>query len=164
MHFNKAQSYKKILQKKCYFKKIIINFSKVNTALLDRFNFHISRSRVAYIFGYGEEPKKEGGWHVDEPTSQLLRVNIPVQTSDEYVMQWGDKTYQLELGKAYLWNTRKTHRPTIIKKVETKEPRINIVMGLTPWLEYDGITDTYTKNKYFGKPIKEIVEEKLFVK
>ena len=39
MHFNKAQSYKKILQKNCYFKKIIINFSKVNTALFDRFNF-----------------------------------------------------------------------------------------------------------------------------
>ena len=146
------------------FRKIDETIQKHLGFFLDRFNFHISRSRVAYIFGYGEEPKKEGGWHVDEPTNQLLRVNIPVQTSDEYVMQWDDKTYYLELGKAYLWNTRRPHRPTIIKKVETKEPRINIVIGLTPWLEYDNITDTYTKGKYFNKPIKEIVEEKLFVK
>ena len=146
------------------FRKIDDVIQKHLGFFLNRFNFHISRSRVAYIFGYGEEPKKEGGWHVDEPTSQLLRINIPIQTSDEYVMQWDDKTYQLELGKAYLWNTKKPHRPTIIKKVETKEPRINIVMGLTPWLEYDNITDTYLKGKYFGKPIKEIVEEKLFVK
>ena len=37
-------------------------------------------------------------------------------------------------------------------------------MGLTPWLDYDKVTDTYSKNKYFGKSITEIVEEKLFVK
>ena len=87
-----------------------------------------------------------------------------MQTSDEYAIQYKDKTYVLEVGKAYLWNTRVEHRAAVIKKVETKEPRINLVMGLTPWLEYDSITDTYNKGKYFGKPIKEIVEEKLFVK
>ena len=146
------------------FRKIDDTIQKHLGFFLDRFNLHISRSRVAYIFGYGEEPKKEGGWHVDEPTNQLLRVNIPIQTSEEYVMQWDNKTYHLELGKAYLWNTRKPHRPAVIKKVETKEPRINIVMGLTPWLEYDKQSDTYSKGKYFGRAIKQIVEEKLFVK
>ena len=130
---------------------------------LDKFNFHISRSRVAYIFGYGVEPN-DGGWHVDEPTSQLLRVNIPLQTSDDYIMQWNDKDYHLEIGKAYLWNTRIKHRPTITRKVQMKEPRINVVLGLTPWLNYDTTTDKYTKNEYFGTPIKEIVEQKLFVK
>ncbi len=39
MHFSQAQSYSKILLKNCYFKKIIINFITVNTALFDRFNF-----------------------------------------------------------------------------------------------------------------------------
>ena len=131
---------------------------------LDRFNFPISRSRVAYIFGYGQEPNADGGWHVDEPTCQLLRVNIPLQTSDEYVMEWSDKIYKLEVGKAYLWNTRMSHRPTIIKKVKTKEPRINIVLGLTPWLDFNHNTCEYTPNKLFGKPINEIVKEKLFIK
>ena len=145
------------------FRKIDDIISKHLGFFLDKFNFHISRSRVAYIFGYGEEPKKDSGWHVDEPVNQLLRVNIPLQTSDEYAIQWNDKTYHLELGKAYLWNTRKPHRPAIIKKVKTKEPRINIVLGLTPWLTYDSVSDTYSKNKYFGKSIKEIVDEKLFV-
>ena len=63
-----------------------------------------------------------------------------------------------------MWNTKQPHRPTMIKQVETKEPRINVVMGLTPWLDYDKETDKYKPNKYFGKPIKEIVSEKLFVK
>ena len=80
------------------------------------------------------------------------------------MIQWDNKTYHLEVGKAYIWNTRKPHRPAFIKKVEMKEPRINIVLGLTPWLNYDEKNDKYSKNKYFGKPIKEIVEEKLWLK
>jgi len=132
--------------------------------LLNRFNFHISRSRVAYLFLYGEEPNSDKGWHVDESTSQLLRVNIPLQTSDEHAIEWNDKVYKLELGKAYLWNTRQPHRTTMIKKVTTKQPRINLVLGLTPWLDYNSNTDTYTPNKYFGKSINEIVKERLFVK
>jgi len=35
---------------------------------------------------------------------------------------------------------------------------------LTPWLNYEKESDKYTKNKYFGKPISEIVNERLFVK
>jgi len=56
------------------------------------------------------------------------------------------------------------HRPTMIRKVETKEPRINVVLGLTPWLDLNHNTCEYTPNKLFGKPINEIVKEKLFVK
>ena len=63
-----------------------------------------------------------------------------------------------------MWNTRLDHRAAFLKVPKTKEPRINIVLGLTPWLNYDKNTDTYNKSKYFVKPIKEIVEEKLFVK
>ena len=66
------------------------------------------------------------------------------------------------MGKVYLWNTKKPHRPTIIKPVITKQPRINVVIGLTAWLNYDKDNDSYSKNKYFGKPINEIVREKLF--
>jgi hypothetical protein len=146
------------------FRRIPNDVNKHLGFFLDRFNFHISRSRVAYMFGYGQEPNNNKGWHVDEPSSHLLRINIPLQTSDDYVMQWNNNTYYLEIGKAYLWNTRKEHRPAIFKKVEMKQPRINVVLGLTPWLNYDAITDSYSKNEYFGTPIKDIVENKLFVK
>jgi hypothetical protein len=146
------------------FRKIDDVIQKHLGFFLDKFNFHISRSRVAYIFGHNQPITTDSGWHIDEPTCQLLRVNIPLQTSDEYAIQWNNKTYVLETGKVYLWNTRVEHRAAIIKKPEMQKPRINIVMGLTPWLDYNKDTDTYSKGKYFGKPIKEIVEEKLFVK
>jgi hypothetical protein len=147
------------------FRKIDDVIKKHLGFFLDRFNFHIVRSRVAYLFGYNQIPYNENdGWHIDEPTCQILRVNIPLQTSEEYVIQFKNKTYVLETGKAYLWNTRLDHRAAFLKIPKTKEPRINIVLGLTPWLNYDKNTDTYNKSKYFGKSIKEIVEEKLFVK
>ena len=86
---------------------------------LNKFNFHISRSRVAYIFGYGDEPN-DRGWHIDEPTCQLLRVNIPLQTSDEYAIEWKDKIYQLEVGKAYLWKYKITSQTYYNKKSRNK--------------------------------------------
>ena len=48
--------------------------------------------------------------------------------------------------------------------METRRPRINIVIGLTPWLTYVSEKDKYIQNEYFGKSIKEIVENKLFIK
>ena len=131
--------------------------------LFDRFKFPILRSRVAYIFGHGKEPTNKG-WHLDEPTNEVLRLNIPLQTSEEYAIEVENKTYVLEIGKVYLWNTRLPHRPTILKKVESLQPRINIVLGVSPWLDYDKENDSFSKNEYFGKPVNEIVKEKLFVK
>ena len=109
---------------------------------LDRFNFHISRSRVAYIFGYGLEPNTDRGWHIDEATCKLLRVNIPLQTSDEYVMQWNNKTYKQEhrytfLGENGLYDTKSIQ--TARQKVWTQIARLNYM------LEY------YLKNYFYGK-------------
>ena len=145
------------------FRKIDDLIYKELGLLFDRFRFPILRSRVAYIFGYGKTPTDKG-WHLDEPTNEVLRLNIPLQTSDEYAIEVENKTYILEVGKVYLWNTRLPHRPTIVKKVESLEPRINIVLGVSPWLDYDKKNDSFSKNEYFGKPVNEIVKEKLFVK
>jgi len=132
---------------------------------LDRFAFQFCRSRVAYIFGYNKPPyPDEAGWHVDINPTVNLRINIPLQTSEEYVIQFNNKTYVLETGKAYMWNTGLRHRAAFLTTPKSKEPRINIVLGMTPWLNYDKNTDTFSKGKYFGKSIKEIVEEKLFLK
>ena len=145
------------------FRKIDNLIYKELGLLLDRFRFPIIRSRVAYIFGHGKTPTDKG-WHLDEPTNEVLRLNIPLQTSDEYAIEVENKTYILEVGKVYLWNTRLPHRPTIVKKVESLQPRINIVLGISPWLNYDKENDSFSKNEYFGKPVNEIVKEKLFVK
>ena len=68
-----------------------------------------------------------------------------------------------------MWNTRLPHRPTIVKKVESLEPRINIVLGVSHIrLDYDKENDSFSKNEYLYKSVSvnEIVKslKKLFVK
>ena len=99
------------------------------------------------------------------PNNQTAKAErIIAVCLDAEPSEWSDKKYELEIGKAYLWNTKKPHRPTVIKKVTTKQPRINVVLGLTPWLDLNHNTCEYTRNNLFGKPVNEIVKEKLFVK
>lgn len=150
---------------------------KVQTHLgdfLDKFRYHIVRSRVAYVFGYGRGETKTTQWHVDEDPFKVLRLNIPLQTSAEHVIDiqgedpYGNKlnleNQHLEVGKAYMWNTKVPHRITYSKKCEYQEPRIHIVLGFTPYFDYDSQSDSFSVNNNFGRSIKEIVDNKEFLR
>ena len=141
---------------------------------LNRFQYHIVRSRVAYVFGHGRGETKTAQWHVDEDPFKVLRLNIPLQTSEEHVIDiqgqdpYGNKlnmeNQHLEVGKAYMWNTKVPHRITYSKKCEYREPRIHIVLGFTPYFDYDPQEDSFKINANFGKSIKDIVDNKEFIK
>lgn len=141
---------------------------------LDRFRFSVLRSRIAYHFMHGVTPKNDTGWHVDEFPYQLLRINIPLQTSHEYILdiegrdEFGNslsiKNKHLETGKVYLWNTRIPHRVAIKEKCQTKQPRIHMVLGVSPYFIYDTIKDSYSKSTFFGHSIDNLVRNRLFVK
>jgi hypothetical protein len=141
---------------------------------IDKFSFPIFRSRIAYFNPLFPKPGKDESWHIDEPPYQLLRINIPLQTCKEHLIDirgaddHGHKFSllgkHLQVGKAYIWNTRMPHRIYINKKVSSTNPRIHIVLGLAPWIDYNSIDDSYNESKYYGTPIKEIVERKLFLK
>jgi hypothetical protein len=139
---------------------------------IDKFKFPLFRSRVAF-FNPGV-PSLNKDWHKDESPTQLLRINIPLQTSEEHVLDIdGEDDYgnrftllnkHLEVGKAYIWNTRIPHRVYINSIVKTKLPRIHIVLGLAPWIDYDPIDDSFSQSSTYGMSIKHIVENKLFLK
>lgn len=139
--------------------------------LLSRLSMPLIRSRVAYIF-----PSKElssfDSWHVDEFPYQVLRINIPLQTSAEHVLdikgqdEYGNELEilekHLEVGKAYIWNTRIPHRIRALNKNFT-QPRIHIVLGMSPWFAYDRENDEYIKSRYYGQSIKDIIDQMLFL-
>jgi hypothetical protein len=141
---------------------------------IDKFYFPFFRSRVAYFSPIVPNNGKGEDWHIDESPCELLRINIPLQTSKEHLLDIDGsddngntfylKAKHLEIGKAYIWNTRIPHRVYIDKIVSSFNPRIHMVLGLAPWIKYDHTDDSFTESEYYGMSIKEIVENKLFLK
>jgi hypothetical protein len=140
--------------------------------LFSHFYCPLLRSRVAFST-LMEVPELYSGWHVDEPPTHMFRINIPLQTSEEHVLEingsdeYGNSiimTKHLEVGKAYIWNTRIPHRVTIKKPCSNELERIHLVLGFGTWIDYNADTDTFSKSQLHGLPLKTIVEEKMFLK
>jgi hypothetical protein len=141
--------------------------------MLDRLSMPLLRSRTAYIF-YDNNSKNDAiDWHKDEFPYQLLRINIPIISEPCYVLdidgkdEYGNSItiydMYLEPGKAYIWNTRIPHRIRIKEKPRTPEPRISIVLGLSPYFQYDSNTDSFFKSKLWGKSLDDIIKNRNFL-
>lgn len=136
----------------------------------DMFTMMPVRSRVAYANYYNEgdhwHNSEKRGWHTDEPPQDVLRLNIPLQTQNEYGIEFKDGTFKsLEVGKVYIWDTTVVHRVGVTNRPKKNDWRINLVIGLSPgWKCKKGSDDMYVTTEYHGKPIEEIVKNKLFVK
>lgn len=138
------------------FSKIHPVVEKHYKALFDCFNVQQTRGRVSYISPC-EDLIYKFPYHKDEFPYQNLRINIPLQTCPEYVLEingedeFGNKMYlekHLEVGKFYVWNTRIPHRVYAKSKPSSDLPRIHIVLGLMPWIRIDG--ENFEKNEFFG--------------
>jgi hypothetical protein len=122
--------------------------------LISEFKMPLIRSRVGIIPGENVNPddktyQENHGWHRDEPVFENLRINIPVQTDENYLFQMeGEEPYHLNLGTAYTWDTHKPHR--VFAKGRTTTTRIHLVLGFSPWFDYDAATDAWSPNAYFG--------------
>lgn len=138
--------------------------------LFSHFSCPVLRSRAAFsTLKYVPSPLN--GWHVDEPPPHMFRINIPLQTSEEHVLEikgsdeYGNTlvmTKHLEVGKAYIWNTRIPHRVTATNSCTTE--RVHLVLGLGTWIDYDPVNDAFSKSLLHGLSLKTIVEEKMFLK
>lgn len=141
---------------------------------LDRFSLPCLRSRAAWHYALGRRKENIKAWHVDEAPYHILRINIPLQTSKEHVIdiegedEFGNSLCihdkHLELGKVYIWNTRIPHCVSLNSFCATSAPRIHLVLGLCPWFDYDEKEDYFTQNHLHGLDLDYIIKNKLFVK
>jgi hypothetical protein len=110
-------------------------------------NITITRSRVGIL--KGSQPY-ETRYHMDSEIFELVRLNIPITGDDSYIFQFeGYEGYPLEVGKAYTWQTKMSHRVMCIKQSPIN--RANMVIGLSPWLSYNKEERYWYPNEFFGK-------------
>ena len=120
-----------------------------------------TRSRVMW-----ESPGHKQKWHLDEVLWQCVRINIPLVTEPSYVLQIdGTDEYgntlklekHLEVGKAYVWNTRIRHR--VLDIGDAKNERVHIVAAFMTWFKKEN--NHWKTNKYFGVQPFDMVKSKL---
>lgn len=110
-------------------------------------NVTITRSRLGIL--KGNHPG-ETRYHMDADVFELVRLNIPITGDDSFVFQFeGYEPYVLDVGKAYTWQTKMSHRVMCVKP--SKIYRANMVIGLSPWLTYNKEEKYWYLNEFFGK-------------
>ncbi len=119
--------------------------------LTNRVKRRLCRSRTAYINGLTWNPKaKDFMWHTDEPIYINQRINIPLQTTSNYVCEVKDQgIHKFEVGYAYTWDTTAVHRVYSLKRELSQ--RIHLVLGTIPWFDYDPESRTYYANEFYGE-------------
>lgn len=126
--------------------------------LLQSFDRPILKSRIAVLKSQQEETQTLGFmWHQDESIFLNLRVNIPIITSDHYAIQilGSDQRktrvheFSMATGHAYVYNTGLPHR-AYCKKLN-KQDRIHLIVGCSPWFDFDLESKTWISNEFYGE-------------
>lgn len=131
------------------------------------FDRSLIRSRIATINSKFVPSKFQDkfGWHKDEPLFENLRINIPISTDETFKMQVENKDPRhLPVGNIYTWDTNLPHRafPTS----EEDRTRTHLVLGFSPWFDYDDEEDCYFSNEFYGEmhPLDMLVSGKVHPK
>ena len=120
------------------------------------------RSRLSVLYGDTPSAASFGfGWHRDETVFENLRINIPLVANNSYALQIehqkarpqaGSETMTqayLRTGYAYTFDSRKPHRVFATKR--SAIVRVHLVLGFSPWFDYDARADAWRPNEFFGK-------------
>ena len=131
---------------------------------IDTFKCPMVRTAVRIIYAENEGPVGEDKfagvtWHTDERMPINLRVNIPLITHPDYVLeQKGFPPVHLEQGYAYTWDTNLLHRA--YAQTRTAPPRIHLMLGFSCWWDFNQDTQSWDSNKFTGRkhPLDMLVD------
>jgi hypothetical protein len=116
--------------------------------LFGHFKRTVIRSRLSVIrAGAKDSTNPEYLLHRDEPVYENIRINIPLTQSPDHYLQYRGEDINLKLGKAYTWDTNQPHR---VHGVDGTD-RTNLVLGFSPWFDYDAKQQTWISNEYYGE-------------
>jgi hypothetical protein len=134
----------------------------------ERMRLTLVRSRAATLRCTERERinSPEFMWHLDESAFCNLRVNVPLITAPEYLMEI-DSEYRhpslpqrrlganirwcgrLEVGQCYSWDTELAHR--VFADGAPSIDRVHLVLGMSPWFDFDPAARAWRSNEFYGK-------------
>jgi hypothetical protein len=116
--------------------------------LFGHFKRTVIRSRLSVIRAHARDSTNpEYLLHRDEPVYENIRINIPLTQSPDHYLQYRGEDINLKLGKAYTWDTNQPHR---VHGVDGTD-RTNLVLGFSPWFDYDAEHEAWISNEYYGE-------------
>lgn len=121
-------------------------------SLLKRFKQPVVRCSTRTLNGnlLYPTPPGDGALHVDDSPFEVLRINISLSNNGMFGLQYGDQEpIFTSAGDNLVINTDVKHRPFMTENCNFL--RTNIIIGVTPWLDYDASKDEWSTNEYFGK-------------
>ena len=120
------------------------------STLLGGFRRPISRSRIASLFCVSQVSPPDVGWHVDEPPTTLLRINICIESDADYALEYQDgPAIPIAAGECLVVNTDVQHRVAV--RHPSISTRSHLVIGVLPWLDYDADQDAWRLNDFYGR-------------
>ena len=129
----------------------IKEFNLLNN-LLQSFKLPIVRCTSRTINGSLCYPTStiDGGLHIDDSPFEVLRINVSISNNGDFGLQYeGQEPIFAKEGSNLVVNTDVRHRAFI--KESNNFLRTNLVIGVTPWLNYDKEKDEWSTNEFFGK-------------
>lgn len=136
-------------------KRSEITFYKSINTFISNLKRTMIRSRISVLDGQSKSTQDISyGWHSDESIFLNLRINIPIQSSESYLIQiLNDEKniseFTLTPGNAYVYDTSKYHRACT--KMTNQESRINLILGISPWFDYYQENDEWISNEFYGE-------------
>ena len=118
---------------------------------LQEFRLTTIRGRIGVLDAdYYDRVGEEFLWHKDEPIYENLRLNIPLIGDESFLFQSeGQEPMHTPFGNIYTADTHIPHR--VYATAKSTKKRIHLVLGFSPWLDYNKNDDSYIPNEFFGK-------------
>ncbi len=139
----------------------VLGFRKVSPAvaaksefmrILAGFKVPVVRGTIRVIDGSKAFASQDNGagMHIDADPCKAMRINLSVQTSDDFGLQYeGHLPLISRSGEHRIVCTDFNHRAWIRQRNSVQ--RVHVVFDVLPWLGYDAIRDAYFFNAFFGQ-------------
>lgn len=128
-----------------------VNITEKAKTIFDILNIPLTpiMSRIGVLFG-DNDFTRDAGWHVDQCSHEMLRVNIPIITNENFVFQMDNELPRhFAVGKLYWWETAIPHRVYSLTKIS--DIRLHLVLGFSPWFIYNHESREWSPNQFFNK-------------